>query len=230
MLRRSPRSPKERRFLRPDGGPASRWTDTPTTVKEEASKVTPIPKFIRLARSVNFATPGLLLDGNGTNFTGGVVRVVHPKPVIPNVENSVSSNDGEDSEHAATQPEMVVDDTIGDEIVEDEMVMSTDDEEAIPLLESTLNRALFHDSRQGRGGESGQLGYHGQNYVESGACKLHVVRRMKSRQTIEFDPLPLTQAFKTVPSNDDEDDDKTVEMDEDDKQRQADFQHWEMRK
>jgi hypothetical protein len=76
-LRRSERSPKERRFLRPNDGPASSWVDNPTTVKEENQK---IPKIVH--GSVWLATPllpMLLKDGKEMAVVDGVVRTVTPK-------------------------------------------------------------------------------------------------------------------------------------------------------
>jgi hypothetical protein len=50
---------------------------------------------------------------------------------------------------------------------------------------------------------------------------------------IQIDPLPLSDAFKSVPVDDaeDDDDDKTTEMDTVDKnQKELEFEPWEMRK
>jgi hypothetical protein len=71
-LRRSKREQKERRFMRPDNGPASAWVDAPTTITEENPK---IPRIV--GGNIWFATP-ILNDGKERAIESGVVRAVKP--------------------------------------------------------------------------------------------------------------------------------------------------------
>jgi hypothetical protein len=65
----------------------------------------------------------------------------------------------------------------------------------------------------------------------STAATLRVVKPRGRTPVIKFDPLPLSEAFKSVPVDDDKDDDKTWEMDTVDKiQKELEFEPWEMRK
>jgi hypothetical protein len=136
LLRRSGRKPAERRFWRPDTGPASAWRDDPTTTKEEESKSAKIPL-------------GIMVQG---------------------------------TEYSLAVPSI--------------------------MMGSTTISA-------------------------STAATLRVVKPRGRTPVIKFDQLPLSEAFKSVPVDDaeDEDDDKTWEMDTVDKiQKELEFEPWEMRK
>jgi hypothetical protein len=84
MLCRTKRSPKVRKFMRADGGPASAWRDFPTSAKEEeAKKVTSVPGFVNLVRGIYFATPslrGVDFDApslmNGSSVAAGEITIV----------------------------------------------------------------------------------------------------------------------------------------------------------
>jgi hypothetical protein len=73
-LRRSARTPKQRRFLRPSVCAARSWVDLPTTGEEETGKV---PKEVSVA--MWFATPRLY-DGQEQEIESGVLRAVKLLP------------------------------------------------------------------------------------------------------------------------------------------------------
>jgi hypothetical protein len=50
-LRRSARSLKETKFLRPNDGSARKWRDTPTTARDEKGK---IPRLIEITSAIDF--------------------------------------------------------------------------------------------------------------------------------------------------------------------------------
>jgi hypothetical protein len=85
-----------------------------------------------------------------------------------------------------------------------------------------------HDEASRDGSESAGRRYmfHVDNHQKK------ISKKCGDTRTIKFNPLPLSEAFKSVPSNDeDDDDDKTASMDTVDKQHpKGDFWGWEMRK